>query len=187
MIKARSLTQKFSLIVLIVVLLLGALPATETLAASSQANPQPGQSAARRSPLKRIYHRLKRRVPHLENIFNRSDKLIERTQALIAWAAEKGLDTGAIQEALDAFITVLPDGKLAFAEAVSIVDKHDGFDEHGNVTNPQAALATIRDLRSALEKTNAIMNGAGKTLLQALRDSIQENRDALQIKRKNRP
>jgi hypothetical protein len=179
MFKITHLSKQLILITLAAILAFLALPITSASAAGPQDDPQPTEGERNHPRLKIVFHRLERRVERMGNLLDRSDTLLEKAQTLIDKATEKGLDASAVQEALDALVAVLPDVKTAHAEAAAIVTAHTGFDAAGNVTDPEAAKATIEELRTALQETRDAMNGTGKALLQAIRDFLKENRDTL--------
>lgn len=179
MFKISTLTHKLVLIILAAAMIFAVLPITHASAAGPQDDPQPTEGERNHPRLKIAFHRLERRVERIGNLLDRSDELIEKAQNLIDKATEKGLDASTVQTALDALVAVLPDVEAAHAEAAAIAATHTGFDDEGNVTDREAAQATIEELRAALQATRDAMDGTGKALLQAIRDFLKENRDTL--------
>jgi hypothetical protein len=180
MFKIASLTPKLFLFALAALLAFLALPISDAAAAGLPDDPQPGEGNHPR--LKIAFRRLERRVERMGNLLDRSDALIEKAQTLIDRAAEKGLDASGVQAALDALAAALPNVQAAHAEAAAIAAAHAGFDDDGNVTDPEAAQSTVEALHTALQETRAAMDGTGKALIQAIRDFLKENRDALRVK-----
>ena len=99
--------------------------------------------------------------------------VINRIQALIDKANQKGLDASAVQAALNAFSTVMPAAQAAHNKGIPIISNHAGFDASGKVTDPTTAVETTQALAQVLKDTRLTMNGTGKALRQAIRDFRQ--------------
>jgi hypothetical protein len=187
MFTVTSFTKKLVSIVLAAIVVISILPFQTAAAAGLQDDPPPAEGNQNHPRLKVAFHRLERRVERIGRLLDRSDDLIGKAQSLIDKATEKGLDASAVQTALDNLIAVLPDVKTAHAEAAAIAATHTGFDNDGNVTDPEAAKTTIEELRTALQATREAMDGTGQALLQAIREFLQENKDALRPEKTPQP
>ncbi len=108
-----------------------------------------------------------------------SGRVIERTKAWIEALQKQGIDTADLEAALDDFITALEEAQSYHDEAQRIFDARAGFDEEGNVTDPEAARETIRGTLENMREANYVLSGA--TL--ELRMAIHELRGALRAER----
>ena len=104
----------------------------------------------------------------------RVDEFIERVQKLIERAEANGKDASAVQAALDAFAAAVKDAKPIYESMKGIVNSHQGFDENGQVTDPEKAQETVQSMHEKFQEIKSIMNGTG----QALREAIKAFREA---------
>ncbi len=109
-------------------------------------------------------------------LLTQAEAVIDRVQALVDKANQKGLDTKAVQAALNAFSTVIPAAQTAHNRGTSILSSHAGFDSNGKVTDPAAAIETTQAMAQVLKDTRLAMNGTGRALRQAIREFRQANR-----------
>jgi NAD(P)H-dependent FMN reductase len=171
--KLISVSTKVLLVVLLAALGLAAFPAAGAAAAgpAEEGNPPRQIDTAR---LEQAYDRLADWYTYQSTWMGNADANIARIQELINKAGERGYDASAVQAALNAFTAVLPDAMAYNQQAGAILSTHAGFDENGAVTDPAAALETVRSLQAALKSAHDTMNGTG----QALKDAIRAFRDA---------
>lgn len=104
----------------------------------------------------------------------RTEGFIEKIQKLIDHAEVNGKDASAVQTALDAFEEAVKGAKPIYASMNGIVNSHQGFDEDGNVTDPDKARETVQQMREKLQAIREAMGGTGR----ALRDAIKAFRQA---------
>ena len=107
------------------------------------------------------------------------DKLVEWYTYQIDRATARGYDPSAVQSALDTFAELYPQARPYNLEASAILEAPAGFDEDGNVTDPEAALETLKSLQAALQSAYETMGGenhAGGILIEAIRDFIESIR-----------
>jgi len=192
MIKFQSFSIKYLLIALIAILALTAIPVSNAAAAGLADDPSPdsGEEVGphlREARVRIIFRRLNNRYERMSNLLDRSNTLIERAQNLIDKANEHDLDASGVQNALDDLLAVLPDIESAHAVAGEIIATHHGFDDEGNVTDLEAASATVQELRDALQTTRQSADGTVRALIEAIRNFIQENREVFQTERPAQP
>jgi hypothetical protein len=115
----------------------------------------------------------------LENIWARqlrayermghTDEFIARAQQLLDRAKENGKDVTAVQAALDAFAAKAKEAQPVYESIKGIISSHQGFDENGKVTDPAKAKETIRSMHEKLKEIRETMDGAGKSLREAIK------------------
>jgi hypothetical protein len=166
MLKISALLKKFALAALVLAIALAAFPLTGASAASlnAQTTAQPN------------YPRLEKIWAREQAIYNREDKalsnastFINKVQALLDNANAKGLDTSAIQAALNALSAVIPTVQAAHARGAVFIASHAGFDASGIVTDRTTATASAKSLAQVLKDTRTAMNGTLKALHEAVK------------------
>lgn len=172
--------KKVTMAVLILGIGLAFLPAAGASAAPDlrdEGNPPAGEKAAP-GRLKQTWERLQEVYAAQGERLEKSGEFIARVQSLIDKAEARGLDTSAVQAALDALSAVLPAAQAAHEPGVGIIASHAGFDEKGNIEDMETALQTVRSLAEVLKDTRAAMGGTGEALRNALRAFLETNRPA---------
>jgi adenylosuccinate synthase len=104
----------------------------------------------------------------------RTDKFIARVQSLVDKAEANGKDVSAVQAALEAFASAWKSTKPIYESMNGIVNSHQGFDDSGNVTDPEKAKETVKAMHEKFAEIKTAMNGTG----QALREAIKAFREA---------
>ncbi|MBM3151658.1 MAG: hypothetical protein FJZ96_05555 [Chloroflexi bacterium] len=167
--------QKALLVVLVLGVGFAALPAADVSAAGldQETTPPTGDRSAR---LAKIWQRELAVYERQGKLLDSADTIIERTQALIDKATEKGLDASAVQAALDAFEAAIQDARPIHQSANGIVNSHKGFDENGVVTDPEQALETVQELGEHLRDFRTAMDGTGAALKEAVKAFLKANR-----------
>ncbi len=166
--------KKFLLIALVAVLGFAALP-TASVAASGltdETTPPTGEVTGER--LEKAWERALRLYERVGKLMDRAETLADRIQELIDKANEQGLDTSAVQAALDAFNDALKDAHPVYESAKGIINSHKGFDSDGNVTDPELAAETLKSLGEKLRELRELTGPSGK----ALREAIKAFREA---------
>jgi hypothetical protein len=166
----KTFFTKTILFALIAALGLASLPAfSVSAAASNDPTPEP-KAEIRHERLERIWAR---QITAF-NRLGKTDQFIEKVQKLIDRASANGKDVSAVQAALDAFAAAWKDAAPIYASMNGIVNSHQGFDDDGNVTDPEKARETVREMREKFKEIRDALDGSGK----ALRDAIKAFRQA---------
>lgn len=176
MIIINSLFKKVLLTVSVLTLGLAVLPAAKASAAGlndSSNPPAPVQGANIR--LERAWQRLQNVYERQDNRLDKSDEYIDRVQGLIDKAEAKGWDVGAVQAALDAFTSVIPQVRAAHNPGNGIIASHQGFDDNGKVVDRTKAIETVQSLKQVISNTRQVVDGTLRALWEALRDFRQEH------------
>jgi hypothetical protein len=175
MIRFSPVFKKIALAVLILGIGLAVLPAASASAAGSfDERNQPNGERVSSERLEHAWARLQKVFAGQEERLGKAGDFIARIQGLIDKANAKGLDTSAVQAALDAFAANIPAAQAAHEPGAAIIASHDGFDDSGQVTDRAAALETARALGQVIKNTHSAMGGTGE----ALRDAIRAFREA---------
>jgi hypothetical protein len=104
----------------------------------------------------------------------KAEDSVERAQSLIDRASQNGKDVSAVQAALEAFEEAIKEAEPIYESANGIVNSHQGFDSEGQVTDPEKANETVRQMGEKLKEIRDAMGGTGMQL----RDAIQAFREA---------
>ncbi len=172
--------SKFSLIarkMLLAVLLIGAVGAALPVSPTFAQGEQPPEIDYSR--LEEAYDKLVEWYTYQTEWMDEAEELIARTQDLIDRATARGYDPSAVQSALDTFAELYPQARPYNLEASAILEAPAGFDEGGNVTDPEAALETLKSLQAALHSAYETMGGenhAGGALIEAIKDFVESIR-----------
>ena len=116
----------------------------------------------------RVYNRL-------GNFFDHVDERIARGQELIDKAKANGKDVTAVQAALNTFSDAVKQARPIYNSGNAIISSHAGFDASGNVTDPQQALQTVKNLRDNLKQIHDLIEAPGQALRQAIQAFRQAN------------
>jgi phage-related tail protein len=166
----KILFKKTILFALIAALGLASLPVFGVSAAGqNDPTPEP-KGAITNERLERIWAR----QITAYNRLGKTDQFIEKVQKLIDRASANGKDVSAVQAALEAFADTWKDAKPIYASMNGIVNSHQGFDDHGKVTDADKARETVREMHEKFKEIRATLDGTGK----ALRDAIKAFRQA---------
>ena len=171
MLQITALFKKFALAALVLAITLAAFPFASASAAglNGQANVQTNYPR-----LENMWTREQAAYTREGKALSNASTFIARVQALIDKANGKGLDTSAVQAALNALSAVIPAVQAAHAPGAAIIVSHAGFDASGNVTDRTTAIATAKSLAQVLKDTRTAMNGT----LKALHDAVRAFRQA---------
>ena len=167
--------KKFVLIALVAALSLAALPISSVSAAGlGDETTPPEKKEMTGERLEKLWERVLNVNERVGKRFERADKVTARIQALIDKANEKGMDTAAVQAALDSFSTSIAEARPIYENAQSVIAAHEGFDEDGKVVDAKKAAATVKSLRASLREIRTLTSENGK----ALREAIKAFREA---------
>jgi cytochrome c556 len=163
--------RKMILSTLVAVLALAALPVTSVFAQGE--NPPVREPSAEQLE-KAWAHQLKVHE-RLGKVFE-GDAHFDRAQELIDRATDKGLDTSAVQAALNAFSAAVGSSGPLYNEIDALITTHAGFDANGKVMDAAQAQATVQSVRAKLDELRTSMDGTGKALREAIRAFREANK-----------
>lgn len=168
--------KKMILIALVAALSVAALPATSVYASGLNDDTAPPERTNEMNGerLEKKWARQQKNYERIGKFFDRAETLTGRIQTLIEKANEKGLDTAAVQAALDAFNEALRDAHPIYESAKGIINSHQGFDDEGKVTDREKAIETVKSLGEKLREIRETTVPSGK----ALREAIKAFREA---------
>ena len=168
----KILFKKTILLALAAALAVASLPFGSVFAAgANDPTPSAAQGQISNERLERIWARQQRIYERM----GRADEFVERVQRLIDRASKNGKDISAVQAALDAFKAALKDAQPVYESAKGIINSHQGFDENGNVTDPEKARGTVKSMREKFSEIREAMNGTGKALHEAIKAFREAN------------
>ncbi len=160
----NTLFRKLLPTIVVALLILGVLPLQTASAAGLQEDTQPPAGRANQL-VERKLQKEQRRYEAQAKVFERAADLLEKAQILMDRAAEKALDTSAVQAALAEFETAVTEAKPLHTQAGGLIEAHAGFDADGTVTDLEVAAETV-------EKIHLLLDQA--------RDDVHDEREALQ-------
>jgi len=168
--------KKITLIMLIAMLGLSVLPTSSAYAASGYDETTPPEGVTLDNErLEKAWSRALKVEERLGNLFEKSDTFIERIQKLIEKANERGLDTTAVQAALDDFVAGVGNAHPIYEEAQDLIADHQGFDEDGKVVDAADAVETLKALRGKMQEMKTAFDGSFKSLREAIKDFRDAN------------
>ena len=168
----KILLKKTILVALVAALGLAAMPFVSASAAgANDPTPPPPAGQIRTERLERVWARQLRIYERM----GRTDEFIEKVQKLIDRAKANGKDVSAVQAALDAFKAAAKDAKPTYESLKGIVNSHQGFDNSGNVTDPEKAKETVQAMHEKFKQIRETLNGTGKALRETIRAFRQAN------------
>jgi hypothetical protein len=118
------------------------------------------------------------RVEAQQDRLDTAGAVADVAEGFIADEQEKGFDTGELAAALDTLRSQIEEAQALNDSADRVLADKAGFDETGQVVDPQQA-------RDTLESARRSMRDAGETLHRAHQDFRQALRDYRQSKRNN--
>lgn len=174
----KTVFSKIMLGVLAFSLLLAGLPLGSAHAAglNDTATPPPAAQKQLKNPrLERAFARETRVLKRVGKLYEQLDAGFPKLQARIDKAKSKGVDVTGVQAALDAVKKALGDARPLYNQAKTIADTHNGFDANGKVTDPAAALETVKSLRETGKQFKDAMGGTVKALHEAIKSLRQSH------------
>jgi hypothetical protein len=90
---------------------------------------------------------------------------------------DKGFDTSVLEAALDELQTKIGEAQTLHAAAAQTLDEKAGFDENGEVVEPQQARDTLENARRSMQDARQTLHLAQQDFRQALRDYRQGKRN----------
>ena len=179
----KTIFKKTVLIALVAALAVASLPLVSASAAGQFDDPPPPERELSGERLEQIWARQLKVYEKIGTWLDRGDAFAEKVQELIDKASANGKDVSAVQAALDAFEQALKDAHPVYESAKGIINSHQGFDDHGNVTDIDKAKETVQAMGGKLREIKDAMNGTGRALHEAIKAFREANprpeRDAL--------
>jgi hypothetical protein len=179
MFKLTPFIKKIVLSTLVLAIGLAALPAAGVSAASlrDETSPPTNQQAGF-ARLERAWARTQTAYQRQGDRLAKAHGFISRAQSLIDKANQKGLDTSAVQAALNAFAEVIPAAQTAHDPGAAIIASHAGFDADGKLIDRTIAVGTVKALNQVIKDTRLAMNGTGQGMREAVKAFRQAHRPA---------
>lgn len=173
-VQINTLHNRITQLILAIVIILGAtiLFSVRPVAAAETA----------RTPtfnyLEQLYQRLLLAVDSQQLRYQTARMLAADTQSWIDLRTAEGKDMSAVQTALNNYIAALSTAENYTASADSILTTHAGFDDAGQVIDPQAARTTLRDAGRLLRNAHRTLTDATIELRRTISDTIRALRES---------
>ena len=139
--------KKIVLIALVAMLSIAALPTASVSASELTDETSPPTGEVTGEKLEAAWERALLLNERVGKTFERVDTLTEKIQTLIEKADEKGMDTSAVQAALDAFNAAVDEAYPVYEAAQDVIAAHAGFDANGKAKASVITLGTQADLQ----------------------------------------
>lgn len=141
----------------------------------STATPTVDREQIIRQKLEKHYDQLQNLVAKQAERLAGLDDLIQKAQNKIDLLKSKGLDTSALEIALQAFVDTLPAIENAHEDAAAVLEIHAGFGDDGRVTDVSTARETLRSAREAMNEARDLTRRVLSDFRQALRTFREAN------------
>jgi hypothetical protein len=128
----------------------------------------------------RLEYGLKRAFLRADALQDRIDNLTgggDLVEEFIVDEQAKDQDTARLDKALVTFRTEVGMAQESLNTAVSILNNPAGFDEDGEVEDPQQARETLKTAHRAMQDARQTLFSAAQDLRQAARDYLQDRRE----------
>ena len=103
-------------------------------------------------------------------------QIVSKMQDYIADQQAKGKDTSSLEAALATFQSQIAAAQASHDTAASILSAHAGFDDNGQVTDPDQARQTLISARQSLADAHNILRQAERDLHKAVKDYRDQNK-----------
>jgi hypothetical protein len=127
----------------------------------------------------RLEYGLKRALLWADALQDRIDNLrggADLVGEFIADEQNEGHDTSSLEEALAAFRVEVSVAQESLNTAVGTLEDKAGFDENGEVVDPQQARETLKTGHRTMQDARQTLFSAAQDLRQAMRDYLQDRR-----------
>jgi len=172
----HRLSKAMTLVCLIMILGTAIVPFTPALAAGvNEDQTPPVKEQAVNARLTAIWERLQDIYDQQGRILDRAEKVIDLNQIRLDFAASKGLDTSAVQAALDVFADAVKDAHPIHESGQGIIASHKGFNADGLVTDRPRAIETTQNLAANLKEIRSLVKDPFVLLCQAIRAFREAN------------
>jgi hypothetical protein len=126
--------------------------------------------------LERVWAHEQEIYERLGNFLDKAGARIEKAQGLIDRARANGRDVTALQAALDDLADSVKRVRPVYEGGKGIIASHQGFDDAGQATDFEKALATVRQMGSKLREIRQTLLPSLRSLRDAVREFRQANR-----------
>ncbi len=116
------------------------------------------------------------RVEALQAHIDYASASADLAEAYIQDEQAAGHDTSALTTALAEFQAKIDEAQALHDTTTQILDEKAGFDENGEVVDPEQALDTLKNARQTMQETNQTLRTAKQDFREALRDYRQSKR-----------
>jgi hypothetical protein len=168
--KITQLFKKFTLVFLVLVVVMAAIPLADASAAGLNEEPAPTANGSTNFRLEKGWHQQQRVYQRQERLLDEADNFIQRINNLIDRAEEKGWDISSVQAALDDFTAAIPAAQASHEKGAAIIASHAGFNANGQVVDRTQAVETVKALAQVIKDSRTSMDGSAQALHKALRD-----------------
>jgi hypothetical protein len=149
-------------------------PAATAHADDPTPTPHPAQQA-RDDLLKNWYQREQNWLNIQTQNLAKANEAAGKVQDWINGLKSKGKDTSALEAALATFQSQIAAAQSSHDTAANILKTHAGFDDSGNVTDPDQARQTLVTARQSLADAHNVLLQAGRDLRKAVQDFRKTN------------
>lgn len=129
-------------------------------------------------------NRLEHMFVRLQEVSQRGDERLAQARDVADRVAEKmaelsaqGIDVSNVETELAEFEAAIVEAEAFKAAGDAILDEHAGFDDDGNVTDPQVASETLRAVQDEFKNGRQTLREAARQLRHAIRDLRRDHRD----------
>ncbi len=144
------------------------LVGTFGVAAAEQRSPTVTPPHTNYGELEQLYRLRQSQVRSLYEMLSRDEHRALEVDKLIAYAKSRGVDTAALEQALATYRSMLRYARAAWKIAANVLKTHAGFNDAGQVTNPDQARATLKTAEGAIYKCYRVARYAEELLNRAL-------------------
>jgi hypothetical protein len=105
-----------------------------------------------------------------------AEDIAAKSHEWVDWLKSQGKDTAVLEAALATYEAQVNAAQVSWDGANAILSNPAGFDDAGNVTDPDEARETLRAGADALRQTHRILADAGRAFRRAVQDFRLANR-----------
>ncbi len=169
----RLLTHKLTHLMIAGLLLTTAFITIPSITAFAQEN-EPSHGVDER--LENGLARLQTANGRLQERLAKTSEIVIKGEEWIANLQAEGMDTAVLENALATYQTEVAAAQALADSAAQILTDHAGFDDEGNVTDRQTAVATLRDAGRTLRDSHRTLRDATITLRRTAQDFRRDHR-----------
>jgi len=175
--KTKAWTRVLTTIMLAVVvlgLMGGVASAAEPTPTTTTASPDKQQRSHER--LERLFQRAKNLVEAQKERLQRAHQLADKVADRIKQLKAEGKDTAQLEQALDAFQQALTQAGNQHDAAVDEINRHQGFNGDGKVTDAALARDTLKNVRTHLKDAHKTLHDGLVDLRNAIKSYRQSHK-----------
>lgn len=117
------------------------------------------------------------RVDAQQDLIDTANAVADLAEEYIADEQAKGFDTSELEAALDALNGKIGEAQASHDAAVQVLDDKAGFDEDGQVVDPEQARDTLKTARDSMQDAGNNLRTGQQEFRQAMRDYRQSKRN----------